>query len=127
MNRNFLFDGVEIRQSLRVHRWEEVERELERLKQRLTKPKQPSDGPTTLAYAWDEFERDAKSRQLREPTLNKYRYLRNDKERFAAQQGLRFIAEFSLDASKVACFLAHSKPQCAQESRTGSLFPSFCA
>jgi len=56
--------------------------------------KKPS---TMLSHAWDEFERDARSRQLREPTLNKYKYLRVDMERFAARKGLRFVAEFTLE------------------------------
>src|SRR6266566_4323990 len=92
-----IFDGSEIRQSLRVHTWEEAERELERLKARLTKPEEVTSGPTTLTHAWDEFERDARSRQLREPTLNKYKYLRADMERFAAAEGLRFVSEFNLE------------------------------
>ncbi len=92
-----IFDGSEIRQSLRVHTWEEAERELERLKARLIKPEEVTSGPTTLTHAWDEFERDARSRQLCEPTLNKYKYLRADMERFAAAEGLRFVSEFNLE------------------------------
>jgi integrase/recombinase XerD len=92
------FAGIEIRESLRVNTGEDAERELEALKRRL---EQPSDnnrnGPTTLSSAWDQFTADCKSRQLREPTLNKYRYLRNDMERFAAGEGLRFVAEFNLE------------------------------
>ena len=92
-----VFDGAEIRQSLKVHTWEDAERELERLKQRLSKPEDVAIGPTTLFHAWDAFEQDARDRQLREPTLNKYRYLRADMERFAAAEGLRFVAEFNLE------------------------------
>jgi len=90
-------DGEEIRQSLKVTTSDEAERELERLKLQLTHPENSGRGPVTLAQAWDEFQRDAESRQLREPTLRKYKYLRTDMERFAAQEGLRFVAEFKLE------------------------------
>src|SRR5262249_54788643 len=92
-----VFDGAEIRQSLRVHTWEEAERELEKLKQRLMQPGQVADGPITLKHAWDEFAHDAGARNLREATLRKYRYLRADMERFAAVSGLRFVQEFGLE------------------------------
>ena len=45
----------------------------------------------------DEFEKDAQARSLREPLLNKYKYLRTDMERLAAAKGLRFVAEFGLE------------------------------
>jgi integrase/recombinase XerD len=91
------FEGREIRQSLRVHTWDEAERELEQLKQRLRTPQESSDGPITLQHAWDEFERDVKARGLREPTLKKYKYLRNDMRGFADREGLRFVSEFTLE------------------------------
>jgi integrase/recombinase XerD len=80
-----------------VHTLDEAELALDRLKQRLTKPELVKNGPTTISHAWDEFQRDAKARGLREPTLNKYKYLRADIERFASKEGLRFIAEFNLE------------------------------
>src|SRR5438552_1492588 len=92
-----VFDGAEIRQSLRVHTWEEAERELQKLKQRLTQTGSTADSPATLKHAWDEFTRDAEARNLREATLAKYKYLRADMERFAASQGLRFVAGFDLE------------------------------
>jgi integrase/recombinase XerD len=92
-----VYNGIDVRQSLRVNTGEEAEREIERLKKRLTQDKGLSDGPATIAHAWNEFTSDAEARGLRPPTLNKYRYLRADMERFAASQGLRFISEFTLD------------------------------
>jgi integrase/recombinase XerD len=92
-----IFEGIEVRESLRVHTWDEAERELERLKQRLRTPETPTDGPKTLQLAWDEFERDAKARGLREPTLAKYKYLRNDMQHFADVEGLRFVSELTLE------------------------------
>jgi integrase/recombinase XerD len=90
-----VFNGADIRQSLRVNTFEDAELELEKLKQRFEKPG-ATDGPVTISSAWDAFDADAKSRQLKEPTLNKYKYLRADMERFAHREGLRFIVEFSL-------------------------------
>lgn len=92
-----VFESTDIRRSLKVTTWDEAERELERLKLYLAHPEGSQRGPVTLAQAWDEFQRDAESRQLREPTLAKYKYLRADMERFAAQEGLRFVAEFRLE------------------------------
>jgi integrase/recombinase XerD len=80
-----------------VHTWDEAERELEKLKQRIRTPQTSADGPISLQHAWDEFEHDAKARGLREPTLNKYKYLRNDMQRFADVEGLRFVSEFNLE------------------------------
>jgi integrase/recombinase XerD len=91
------YEGVEVRQSLRVSTGNEAERELDKLKLRLKQPAAAPDGPKTITSAWDEFAEDARSRNLREPTLRKYKYLRADMERFAASQGLRFVAEFDLE------------------------------
>ena len=90
-------NGKELRKSLKVTTWEEADRELERLKLKLAEPETSTNGPVTLSHAWDEFKSDAVSRQLREATLAKYKYLRADMERFAAERGLRFVAEFNLE------------------------------
>lgn len=92
-----VFEGAEIRQSLRVHTWDDAEREMEKLKQRLMQPGQVAEGPVTLKHAWDEFAHDAEARNLRESTLRKYKYLRADMERFSAVAGLRFVQEFGLE------------------------------
>jgi hypothetical protein len=77
-----IFDGVDIRQSLKVRTWEDAEGELEKLKRRLTQGDVEPDGPVTLNQAWDEFISDAEARNLREASLKKYKYLRTDMERF---------------------------------------------
>jgi len=92
-----IFDGGEIRQSLRVRTWEDAERELEKLKRRLTEGSAPAAGPVTLKQAWDDFISDAEARSLREASLRKYKYLRIDMERFAEAAGLRFVQEFDLE------------------------------
>ena len=91
------FNGAEIRQSLRVQTWDDAERELEKLKCRLTRSGGTTDGPVTLKHAWDEFVKDAEARNLREATIRKYKYLRADMERFAVDTGLRFVQEFNLE------------------------------
>ena len=92
-----IFEGTEIRLSLKARTGEDAERELAKLKERLTKGTAPSDAPKTVHDAWEDFARDAKNRELREATLRKYKYLRADMERFASAQGLRFVAEFDLE------------------------------
>ena len=92
-----VFDGAEIRQSLKVHTWEDADRELEKLKRRLSEGSVPVEGPVTIARAWDDFISDAEARNLRSESLRKYKYLRTDMERFAETAGLRFVREFDLE------------------------------
>jgi integrase/recombinase XerD len=91
------YEGAEVRESLKVRSWEEADRELAKLKERLTKGTAPEDAPKTLHDAWEDFAKDAKARELREATLRKYKYLRAEMERFASAEGLRFVAEFNLE------------------------------
>jgi integrase/recombinase XerD len=51
----------------------------------------------TIKQACDSFEADAKARDLREPTLYKYRLLFRRLQEFAEGRGLRFVAELNLD------------------------------
>jgi integrase/recombinase XerD len=91
-----IFEGVEIRQSLRVHTWDEAEIELQKLKERIAHPG-AADKRITLSHAWEKFTDDAKNRSLTDATLRKYKYLRTEMENFAAARGLRFIREFDLE------------------------------
>src|SRR5438552_15971106 len=68
------YEGVEVRQSLRVSTGNEAERELDKLKLRLKQPAAAPDGPRTITSAWDECADDARSRNLREPTRRRYKY-----------------------------------------------------
>jgi integrase/recombinase XerD len=90
------FEGREIRQSLDVSTWDEAELELEKLNKRLRQPEGRTAEAITVARG-DQFEADARDRQLQEATLRKYRYLRRDMERFAQNGGLRFLVEFNLE------------------------------
>jgi integrase/recombinase XerD len=92
------YEGIDVRQSLKVTTWDEAEVELEKLKTGLRAPTEKSAGLVTLADAWDAFEADAKARGLKEASLRKYAYLRTDMERFATDTGLRFVSEFDLEA-----------------------------
>ena len=51
----------------------------------------------TIKAACDSFEADAKARELREPTLYKYRLLFSRLQTFADKRGLRYVAELNLD------------------------------
>ena len=95
-----IFDGDEIRQSLRVRTWEDAERELERLKRRLSKGTVPAEGPVTLKQAWDDFTSDAEARNLRDASLRKYRYLRTDMERLQKLQGCDSFRSLTLSNSE---------------------------
>jgi integrase/recombinase XerD len=94
------FNGAQVRESLHVRTWDDTQEALEKLQKRLTAPEpEPPSGPlpTTIEQAWTKFLEDAQARNLSEATLRKYRYICADIQRFAADRGLRFIAEFSLD------------------------------
>jgi integrase/recombinase XerD len=92
--------SIEVRQSLKERSWEEAEIEKQKLEQRLAHPEETANEveAITVGRAWDDFVCDAKARGLREPTLNKYRYLRRQMEQFAKDQGIRYLREFNLEA-----------------------------
>jgi integrase/recombinase XerD len=92
-------DGVlgkeEIRASLRLRDWQkatEIMREWEARGQRVT----DSGRPLTIGRACVHFLRDAEARDLREPTLYKYRLLFRRLLFFARKRGLRFAQELTL-------------------------------
>lgn len=91
------YKGVEIRQSLKETTWEEAEQELEKRKKKLDGDLLSEPVLATLADAWDQFLSDCEARNLREPTLRKYRHLKRKMEEFGEQHGLRFIVEFDLE------------------------------
>ena len=92
--------SIEVRQSLKERSWEDAEIQKQNLEQRLAHPGEAANEveAITVERAWDDFACDAKARGLREPTLNKYRYLRRQMEQFAKDRGLRYLFEFNLDA-----------------------------
>jgi len=56
----------------------------------------PRTEPITIEQAWEQFLADAEARNLRPPTLSKYKLLRRRMDEFARQYGLRFLREFDL-------------------------------
>ncbi|HEV2196056.1 MAG TPA: tyrosine-type recombinase/integrase [Candidatus Acidoferrum sp.] len=87
-----------MRKSLRLRDWQraqELVRQWEAEGQLNEKPK-----PLTVKEACDKFLVDAEARNLREPTLYKYRLLFRQLQEFAALQGLSFITEFDVDAAR---------------------------
>ncbi|MGB0115884.1 MAG: tyrosine-type recombinase/integrase [Terriglobales bacterium] len=85
----------EIRESLRLRDWQKAQdtiREWE-AEGEITQ----ESAPVTIKAACDSFEADAKARELREPTLYKYRLLFSRLQTFADKRGLRYVAELNLD------------------------------
>jgi hypothetical protein len=107
---------------LKVHTWEDEDRELEKLKRRLTDGSVPANGPVAIARVWDDFISDAEARNFRDESLRKYKYLRTDMERFTETAGLRFVREFDLEQlRKVAVDLAQQKFERRQRIRVRAL------
>jgi len=88
-------NGVEIRKSLRLRDWQRAQdlvRQWEAQGQRVEKPK-----PLTVKEACEKFVADAEARNLREPTLYKYRLLFRQLQDFAVLHGLPCLTDFDLD------------------------------
>jgi site-specific recombinase XerD len=83
---------------LGTRNWEEAEEEkLPELKARCSRSTEPTPPePITIAQAQEDFLRDAGARQLREPTLYKYRLLFRQMQTFTREYGLRFLRELDL-------------------------------
>ena len=91
-------NGIEMRKSLRLRDWQgaqELVRKWEAEGQRIEKPK-----PLTVKEVCDKFLADAEARNLREPTLYKYRLLFRQLQEFAALHGLSHITNFDVDAAR---------------------------
>ena len=89
-------NGVEMRKSLRLRDWQraqELVRQWEAEGQRIEKPR-----PLTVKEACDKFLADAEARNLREPTLYKYRLLFRQFQEFAKLHGHVFITDFDIDS-----------------------------
>ena len=89
-------NGVEMRKSLRLRDWQraqELVRRWEAEGQQIEKPK-----PLTLREACDKFLVDAEARNLREPTLYKYRLLFRQLQDFASLYGYSYIPDFDVDS-----------------------------
>jgi len=88
-------NGIEIRKSLRLRDWQRAQglvRQWEADGQRVEKPR-----PLAVKEACEKFVADAEARNLREPTLYKYRLLFRQLQDFAAMHGLLCITDFDID------------------------------
>jgi len=89
-------NGVEVRKSLRLRDWQraqELVRRWEAEGQQIEKPK-----PLTVKEACDKFLADAGARNLREPTLYKYRLLFRQFQDFSELYGHPYIIDFDVDS-----------------------------
>jgi integrase/recombinase XerD len=82
------------RRSLKTRNWQKAlaearQKELEGFKQKTKSP--------TIEQACDAYLADAKARELREPTLYKFRLLFRQLQDFAKDKGLVFVSDFNLD------------------------------
>lgn len=93
----------DIRESLKTRDWQKASKQITEWEARGTR-EETKDTPVTIPHACAEFLRDAKARELRSPTLYKYRLLFRRLRDFGKQRGLRFITE--LDVTQVRHFRA---------------------
>ncbi len=88
-----------LRESLKTRNLEAAEEIILRWQKQGAKDDQlpKEEEPKTVAQACAAFLRDARARELRRPSLYKYRLLFRRMRDFAEQRGLRFIAEMDLE------------------------------
>lgn len=87
-------DRQEIRKSLDTRDWERAQATIREWEAAGEQPPEPES--VTVAEAWQQFLADAEARNLRRPTLYKYKLLSRRMEAFAQANGLRFLREFDL-------------------------------
>jgi len=95
-----LLGGEEIRESLKLRDWEKANTKIHEWEERGSKEEpeeEPKKEPTTIVEASEKFLEDARSRELADATLYKYRLLFRQLETFASKEGLRYLAELDLE------------------------------
>jgi integrase len=88
-------NGVEIRESLNLRDWEKAQQRIREWEAEGRPTVEVEE--TTIEQACLAFEKDAGARELREPTLKKYRVLFKQLQAFACAEGIRFIKECELN------------------------------
>jgi len=86
-----------MRESLKTRDWQKASDAVHDWEARGSKEQKPADEPVTIEHACNQFLSDARARELREPTLYKYRLLFRRLQEFAQQNGLRYVVELNLD------------------------------
>jgi integrase/recombinase XerD len=101
-----LLGREDLRESLKMRDWQKASDKVREWEARGSReaPKAEADSLITIEHATSEFLRDAAARELREPTLYKYRLLFRRLQEFAQQHGLRYVSE--LDLENVRAFRA---------------------
>jgi integrase len=92
-----LIGSQDIRQSLKTRDWQKASDQVHEweARGRIEEPK--ADEVISVARACAQFLRDARARELRRPTLYKYRLLFRRLRDFVEERGLRYIAELDLE------------------------------
>jgi site-specific recombinase XerD len=85
------------------------------------------DAPVSIEHACNEFLADAQARELRQPTLYKYRLLFRRLAEFASQNGLRYVNELDLETVRAfrAGWLDHNLAAMKKLERLRAFF-RFC-
>ncbi len=87
-----------MRESLGLRDWEKAQELIRKWESegcRTAEPDKPQ--PVTIEDSFQKFLQDAEARNLREPTIYKYRLLFRQTQAFVQAKGLRFVKEFTLD------------------------------
>jgi integrase/recombinase XerD len=87
-------NGTRVRRTLKTTNWQKAisdirRKELEGFKESVKSP--------TIEHATDAYIKDATARELREPTLYKFRLLFKQLKAFAENEGLIYVSELNLD------------------------------
>lgn len=101
-----ILGGQEIRQSLKMRDWQRANALIHEWEARgcVVEPEPEQDELVTIERACIQFLDDARARELRPPTLEKYQLLFRRLQEFSAQHGLRYIKE--LDIERLRAFRA---------------------
>ena len=91
-------NGVRIQKSLDTRDWERAQRIVREWEAEGKRPTEPE--AVTIARACDVFLEDAAARNLREPTLYKYRLLFRRLQEFAKGRGTQYVRQLDLSAMR---------------------------
>jgi site-specific recombinase XerD len=100
-------DGPEIRQSLHTCDWDKAREEVGKLVGKQNPEAASAAEPITLEQAMGDFLSDARSRKLKNSTIDRYRILFRQLGQFARGQGIRYLKE--LDTPTLRHFRASWK------------------
>jgi len=91
-------EGVRIHKSLDTRDWTKAQRIVQEWEAKRERPAEPET--VTILRACDVFLEDAAARNLREPTLYKYRLLFRRLQEFSKCKGIQFVRQLDLSAMR---------------------------